>query len=574
MNILKKIIKWLISIVSFIAKEIFSFCIKGLLFLIVILIIIGVILKENKDVKKLSKPGSYIQLDITGEYPEGNDTMSSIFTGENENFYSVITKLDSIAKDKNVKGLFIKINNAEFNNGQLEELGEKIANIKKQGKEVITYTDTLTNKSYLLALNGNKIYMPPTQAAEINLTGYYTELAYYKGLADKLGINFNVIHVGDYKSFGENYTKGEMSKEYKENIIKLKDAVYNNFAKKVSDSRNISLEEVNDSILSGLFVNGDINELLKKKFIDELINEDKIIEEIGKENIISFAQYDMKDYKKINKDKIAIIYLNGEIYTDNIKNRNLGNSITPDGVQEKIDRVINNNEIKGIVLRINSPGGSALASNIINNKIQILKEKKPVFVSIGAVAASGGYYIASAGTKIFADKESITGSIGVVSLIPNFKDALKKLDINMQTIQKGDYADLYSLTQEFTEKDREKIYDSSVRVYDEFLNVVAKGRGKTTDYINTIGQGKVWLGQEAINIGLIDEIGGLEATINNLGETLKIDNYQVVEINGEAKFDRLLKRKIPFLNLYYKAENIINDNELYFKPLYYFPYHI
>lgn len=574
MKILKFLLKWIVSIVTFIIKEVFSFFIKGTLFLLIILILVGLVLKETKDVKKVSKPGTVVQLEINGEYPEGNDVLPSIFSTQNENFYSVITKLDAIAEDKNVKGLFVKINNSEFSNGQLEELGEKIAFVKSKGKEVITYTDTLTNKSYLLALNGNKIYMPPTQAADINLTGYYSELAYYKGLADRLGVQFNVIHVGDYKSFGENYTKGKMSKEYKENITSLKDTVYNNFIEKISTSRGILTDEVNNKILSGMFVNGDINKLLENKFIDKLITEDEIIKDIGKENIISFTEYDKKEEIKNSKNKIAIFYLNGEIYTDNSKNGDLTNSITPSGVQEKIDQIINNDEIKGVILRINSPGGSALASNIINSKIQNLKLKKPVYVSIGDVAASGGYYIASAGDKIFADKESITGSIGVVSLIPNFQKTLKKLDVNVETIQKGEYADLYSLTQDFTEKDRQKIYDSSVRVYDEFLNVVAKGRGKTSEYINTIGQGKVWLGEEGKNIGLVDEIGGLEATIASFSKDLKLENYQIIEVSGKAKIDKILKRNIPFLNLYYKAENLININELYFKPLYYFPYDI
>ena len=574
MKILKFLLKWIVSIVTFIIKEVFSFFIKGTLFLLIILILVGLVLKETKDVKKVSKPGTVVQLEINGEYPEGNDVLPSIFSTQNENFYSVITKLDAIAEDKNVKGLFVKINNSEFSNGQLEELGEKIAFVKSKGKEVITYTDTLTNKSYLLALNGNKIYMPPTQAADINLTGYYSELAYYKGLADRLGVQFNVIHVGDYKSFGENYTKGKMSKEYKENITSLKDTVYNNFIEKISTSRGILTDEVNNKILSGMFVNGDINKLLENKFIDKLITEDEIIKDIGKENIISFTEYDKKEEIKNSKNKIAIFYLNGEIYTDNSKNGDLTNSITPSGVQEKIDQIINNDEIKGVILRINSPGGSALASNIINSKIQNLKLKKPVYVSIGDVAASGGYYIASAGDKIFADKESVTGSIGVVSLIPNFQKTLKKLDVNVETIQKGEYADLYSLTQDFTEKDRQKIYDSSVRVYDEFVNVVAKGRGKTSEYINTIGQGKVWLGEEGKNIGLVDEIGGLEATIASFSKDLKLENYQIIEVSGKAKIDKILKRNIPFLNLYYKAENLININELYFKPLYYFPYDI
>ena len=216
-------------------------------------------------------------------------------------------------------------------------------------------------------------------------------------------------------------------------------------------------------------------------------------------------------------------------------------------------------------MRINSPGGSALASNIINRKIKEVGKEKPVYVSIGGVAASGGYYIAVAGDKIYAEKESLTGSIGVVSLIPNFKELLGKIDINVEVVKKGEYSDLFSLSKEFTEKDEEKIYASSLKVYSEFLDVVAHGRKLDRNYVHSIAQGKVWLGEEGKELGLVDGIGGLETTISSLAKDLDLVDYMSVEIVEEEKIDSIIKGYLPFK---------VFSKELYFKPIYFFPYNI
>lgn len=573
MKILKFLIKSLWSIIKFLFKEIASFIIKGALLLVIIGVIIAVSIKEPKENKKVAKPGSYIKIDMSQKYSEPVEYLPKFLMGEKGNFYGLIKKLNIIKEDKNISGIFLKLDNLTLSNGQIEELEKKLEELKKSGKNIIAYAENLDNKNYSLALSGNKIAMPFTHAAGINITGYYTEVGYYKGLADKIGVDFNVIHVGDYKAFGENYVRKSMSQEYRENITQLKDQVYENFVNRVARYRKLPFNRLNSDILEGKFVNGDIEEIYKYGLIDELIDESSLIAKIGKDKVITLEEYDINEKEKV-QDKIAIVYVDGEIYADDGDTNEIISGITPRKIEAQLNQAISDKSIKGIVFRINSPGGSALASNIINRKINEIKGEKPVYVSIGGVAASGGYYIAAAGDRIFADKESITGSIGVVSIIPNVKKLLEKADVNMEVIKKGKYSDLYSLTNEFTADDRKKIYDSSLKVYDEFLGVVAKSRGKSTEYINSIGQGKVWLGEQGKDLGLVDEIGGLEDTVKALAQSIDIEEYGVVEIVDRPKISTVFKSNMPFIKSLYKIENLMNNRNLYFRPLYYFPYEI
>lgn len=299
----------------------------------------------------------------------------------------------------------------------------------------------MNNRNYSLALNSDEIIMPPTMSANVNITGYYNELAYYKGLADKLGVKFSVIHVGDYKSYGENFTKREMSEEYRENIKRLQDKVYDNFINKIVSERNINKELINERILAGDFVFSEPYQMEKFNLIDKLFYEEQLKSLIGEKKLISIENYQEVTNKSSNK--IAVIYGEGNILLDGERG-GIGNSITPEKIISEVNKALKNPQVKGIVLRLNSPGGSALASNLIYNRLKEVSSKKPIYISIGGVAASGGYYIAASGNKIFANRESITGSIGVVSLIPNFNELMKKLDVNVESVKK-ESIQIYSL---------------------------------------------------------------------------------------------------------------------------------
>lgn len=566
---LKKIIS---KTILFIVKEIFSFIIKLSLFLILIVGIAGLVIKYNSKEEEITlKENSVILIDLGKEYNEKQQSLPKFLLDGEMNFYNLLTKLDSIKTDKNVKAIVLKLDNLTLDRGQIEELSQKLEEVEQRGKTVISYANTMDNRNFSLALSSSKIVMPPTMSANVNITGYYSELAYYKGIADKLGVKFNVIHVGDYKSYGENFVKEEMSQEYRENITRLQDKVYNNFLTKLVEKRKLNRELINKKILAGDFVSSEPYQLEKFNMLDEKLYENQIKDLLGSDNIVAIEKYPYKIAHSQNK--IAVIYAEGNILLDGEKG-GIGNIITPEKISTEIDRALKNQNVKGIILRVNSPGGSALASNLIHHKLEEAGKIKPIYISIGGVAASGGYYISSAGKKIFADNESITGSIGVVSLIPNFNELMKKIDVNVESVKKGEYSDLFSLTKEFNDNDREKIYASSVKVYEEFLDVVAQGRNLDRKYVHSIAQGKVWLGEEGKEIGLVDEIGGIDTAIISLAKDLKLDNYEIVEIIENEKIDVVLKQYLPFKTLWENLSSFEEEKELFFKPSYFFPYKI
>lgn len=579
MKILRFLKKIILGTIFFITKEIFSFLIKGFLFLIIILGISGVVLNEffKKD-NIIIENESYIEIDLAREFREKTKNLPEILKNEDVNFYSLLKTFDSIEKDEKIKGVILKLDNLALNRGQIEELSKKIASLKSNNKIIYSYMTSVDNRNYSLATKSNEIFMPPAMSANVNITGYYTEMMYYKNLADKLGIKVNVVHVGDYKSYGEQYVKDKMSPEYKENMERLLNKVYDNFVDNISEDRRLNKNLINERILAGDLMVSEPYQLKKLGMVDELMYYEQIKEFVGKKKVISLDKYlqyvyDNKKSTKKNNDKIAIIYAEGTILMGE-EPRNLSDQLTPNTIIAELDKALKNKNIKGIVLRVNSPGGSALASAVINNKIKEVDKVKPVYVSIGGIAASGGYYISADAKKIFADKGSLTGSIGVVSLIPNVKELVEKIDINIEELKKGEYADIYSLTNEVTKDKLDKIYASNLKVYDEFLNVVSEGRDLNREYVHSIAQGKVWLGEEALELKLVDEIGGIEDTISNLAKDLNLTHYDVIEISESLDYNSILKKYIPLIEVNDKIQSIFVEKELYFKSLYYFPYNI
>lgn len=579
MKFLKFLKKIIFGTIFFIIKEIFSFLIKGFLFLIILLGIGGVILNEifEKD-NIILQNDSYIELDLAREFKEKNKNLPEFLKNEDINFFALLKTFDSIEKDEKIKGVILKLDNLALNRGQIEELGEKIDQLKEKNKKVYSYLTSVDNRNYSLAIKSSEIYMPPVMSANVNITGYYAQMMYYKNLADKLGIKVNVIHVGDYKSYGEQYVKDKMSPEYKENMERVLNKVYDNFVTNIAKERKLNQEMINDKILAGDLMVSEPYQMQKLGMVDELLYYDQIKMMLGEKNVIPLEKYTKYIYNnqklmKRKKDKLAIIYGEGTILMGEDP-RNMSEQLTPDVIVNELDKALKNKNIKGIVLRINSPGGSALASAIINNKVKEVSKLKPVYVSIGGVSASGGYYISAAAKKIFADKESITGSIGVVSMIPNIKELVGKININVEELKKGEYADIYSLTKEMDSEKLDKIYASNLKVYNEFLDVVAEGRNLDRKYVHSIAQGKVWLGEEGVNLKLVDEIGGMEKTINEMAKDLKLSDYDIVEISESLDYNSLLKKYIPLMKLSEKIQSTLIEKELYFKSLYYFPYNI
>lgn len=567
------IFKWLLNFIKFVIKEISSMIIK-----FVFLLFLGVIafnyFSNTKKTPVTKK--SYLKIDLSKTYGETLIQNPLSFSSKSINFYQLLKTISLSKDDSNIEGLVFFFDNNTLSKSQINELGEVLNDFKTSDKPIYSYGALMDNNSLLLSSYSTETLMPPSASTSVNVSGYNKDIPYFKSLTEKLGIDVNVIHVGDFKTYGENYTRNEMSEENRSDLKRVLDKGYSYFVEDISKNLTLENSNVDSLILEGKLM-GESSEVLYK---NNLITTLKYWEDFKKEKNID-SMTEIENYnstlKSISKNnKIAVIYADGEI--NYLSSRNPTEStITPENFISALEKAEKDDSIKGIVIRVNSPGGSALASDIIYNSIKNIE--KPVYVSIGSVAASGGYYISTAAKKIFADKNSITGSIGVVSLIPNFKTLSDKIGVNMNEVNLGKFSDLYSLTSPMNDERKEKIYSANFKVYQEFLNRVAYGRNMAVEDVEKIAQGKIWLGEEALNNGLIDSLGSLNTTIKSLAMDLEItDNYSVTEVAYEEDLKSIfgssllpLQKIISFKSLT-NTENMksfIENEEIFFKPILY-----
>ena len=549
------------KICLFVVAECFKALFRLLMFALVVYTVGKIISIETK--KKPVDAGTYIELTLSDEIAESR-VITPFDIKKEINFYGILKNLEKAENDPRVEGLILKLDSVGLSRGQAEEFTAKIKEFKKSGKKIYAYAPSFTNQNYVIASAADKIIMPKTMGAMSEIKGYFMEVPYYKTLGDKIGVKMNVIHIGDYKSAGESYDRTEMSREHRENTERILNTVYENFVKTVSENRKIEKNVLNEKILDGRFVLADPETMLRNNLIDEMDYYESFLVKNGITNKISMEEYisklavdpkPKKDKSEKEKDKIAVIYAEGTInYFEDSKKIN--EIITPEKIQKELAIAEKSDDIKGVVIRVNSPGGSALASDIIYNSIKNLT--KPVYISMGGVAASGGYYISAAGDKIYADKETLTGSIGVITMIPNISELLKKAEINYSVISKGKYSDMGSLVRDLTEDEKDKIRASSLKVYEEFVDRVAEGRNMTREEVLKSAEGRVWLGEEAKEIGLVDEIGGIEKAVRDLALSLNLKDYKVVESLKEEKIESVIKNYLPK----YLMAQIIGDNKI------------
>lgn len=549
------------KICLFVVAECFKALFRLLMFALVVYTVGKIISIETK--KKPVDAGTYIELTLSDEIAESR-VITPFDIKKEINFYGILKNLEKAENDPRVEGLILKLDSVGLSRGQAEEFTAKIKEFKKSGKKIYAYAPSFTNQNYVIASAADKIIMPKTMGAMSEIKGYFMEVPYYKTLGDKIGVKMNVIHIGDYKSAGESYDRTEMSREHRENTERILNAVYENFVETVSENRKIEKNVLNEKILDGRFVLADPETMLRNNLIDEMDYYESFLVKNGITNKISLEEYisklavdpkPKKDKSEKEKDKIAVIYAEGTInYFEDSKKIN--EIITPEKIQKELAIAEKSDDIKGVVIRVNSPGGSALASDIIYNSIKNLT--KPVYISMGGVAASGGYYISAAGDKIYADKETLTGSIGVITMIPNISELLKKAEINYSVISKGKYSDMGSLVRDLTEDEKDKIRASSLKVYEEFVDRVAEGRNMTREEVLKSAEGRVWLGEEAKEIGLVDEIGGIEKAVGDLALSLGLEDYKVVESLKEEKIESVIKNYLPK----YLMAQIIGDNKI------------
>ena len=546
---MKMILKYIGKVILFFSKQVFQAALVVIIFLAIIAGVITATLTEYKKEVVIEK-NTYLELDFSKGMIEKDG--GGLFELEKSlNLYQVLEGIKEASKEPNIDGIYMDIDRVDLSANHIEEIGEALDKFKKSGKKVYAFTRNINNQNYRLGIYATKIVMPPIQSAMIDLSGYYREFNYFKGLADYIGIKFNVIHIGDYKAYGEQYSKGKMSKELKKDIKRVYDRVYNDRIEDISKRRDIEEIAMNKAVLGGELVMRNPIYGEKIGLIDGLSYQSEFDEKYEVGNKLSLEDYLTTIKKTEKKEKIALIYASGDIVYSG--GRESENSIDIESMKKELKKADEDKEVKGIVLRVNSPGGSALASEIIHHEIS--KLTKPVYVSMGGVAASGGYYISSGAKRIFATKSTITGSIGVVSIIPEISGLVEKTMINIERVEKGRYSGMNSLTAKMTPGEIEKIRVSSLGIYDEFKDRVSTGRNIPLDKLEDIAGGRIWLGEEGIENGLVDEIGGLETTIKTLAADLKLTNYQVIEITEKKGMYEII---LGYKNIYSKVRSFVN----------------
>ena len=575
-----KILHYLKRFILFVIKEILSFFIKLFLFLFVIGVIISAIIKNFEEKPTVAiKNKAYVLINLADSYNE-RLLKSNLFEDDSISFYTLLESIESASYDDRVEGIILKLNGDSLSYAQSEELAHEISMARAANKKIIAYFENVGRKNYYLASYANEIYMPSANSTNVNIYPYFREEFYIKDLADKFGVKFNIIHVGDYKSYMENLASNTMSKEAKEDIVRVLDKNYNNFLDVVSLNRKINRDDLDKIIKDGELVAASSIDLMNNNLIDKYVYWDNVISMVGgKDKVITIQEYAKNYYKEGSmSDSNNIIYvvpLEGDIVESQTEVFAGEENINVSETLEKLNIAKENNKIKAVVLRVNSPGGSALTSDIIAEKVKELAEEKPVYVSMSSVAASGGYYISTNAHKIFVDRNTITGSIGVVSILPDFSKLITDNGVNIEKISDGEYSDLYS-ADSFTEKKYNKIYNSNLKVYEDFLNVVSKGRRIDKEKLKTIAEGRIWTGDEAIKIGLADEIGGLNETIYALAEDNDMDEYAIVVAKDKLEIGNIYKKYSRYIKMNTKdliKEKIFKDY-LYNKPVTYLPYDV
>ena len=531
----------------FTLKEIYSFFLKLSLFIFVIFIIgistIAIFSSKDKN-EKMKKSYEYILFNVS-DVTEDKIIGSNFLSDEKLSYMDILNSLDDIKNNNQVKGVIIALDTINLSSAKIEELSKKFEELKANNKKIYAFGAYITNANYKLASIANEVVMVPSTSASLDLTGYHYSDLYYKGLFDKLGVNMEVVRIGNYKSYGENYTGNEMTPELRSELTRILENRYDKFVTEISKNRKIDKNVLNNDIVNGNNINLTPFAARDKNFVDKLEHFSDFTKRL---NIREDNVADIYDYyeKRVEDGKIgnprngtiAVIYAEGSILYDPTDVTE--GVITPDNILQKIEKAMKTKNLKGIVLRVNSGGGSALASEIIYQ--ELTKLNIPIYVSMSDTTASGGYYISMAGNKVFANNATITGSIGVVSMLPKFNNAQNKYGVHSNSVSKGKYSEIYDSFEPLSEESRAKISQSMQETYKEFKSRVSKNRKIDENTLEGYAQGKIWLGDEAKNINLIDGIASLDEVIKIMAKDLNLhNNYAVESIYLEEDFSHKLK---------------------------------
>ena len=526
-----------------------------LAWLIGVLIFFGVIgaIAGAKDSTPTLKPNSVYELSLEGTLIDRSedDPFSGAFASavgrpseDKIGLDDVLANITKAKADENIIGIYLKGGSLSANIASVREIRNALIDFKKSGKFVVAYADNYSQKMYYLVSCADKILLNPQGMLE--LKGLSVQSMFLKNTLDKLGVEMQIVKVGTFKSAVEPFLNTKMSDANRLQVTVFLNSIWNTIIKEVSTSRKIPFEKLN--VYADEMLMFQPTEKAKEyKLVDSLVYVDqmdsvirKCAKGLKKADNLSFVKHStltkVPDNSKFEKNKIAVIYAVGDI-TDTE-----GDGIVARDIIKTINTVKKDSSVKAVVLRVSSPGGSAFASEEIWHALSLLKAKKPLIVSMGDYAASGGYYISCIADKIVAQPNTITGSIGIFGVIPNIKGLNDKLGITYDGVKTNKMSDAISVNRQFTPEERELMQNYVNRGYELFVKRCADGRKKTVEQIKSIAEGRVWTGEDAIKIGLVDKIGGLNDAIKLASAKAKLKSFNVNEYPEKEDFSTKLMK--------------------------------
>ena len=536
--------KFLRNFLASILGSLFAFGILFVMFLIFVSLVSSsedaVAVKDNSILElQLQRPIS----DYTGS--NELDPFAGIFE-ESQGLDEIIHAIEVAKNDDRIKGISINNNFIIAGLAQTQAIRRSLEDFKAEGKFIYAYADFFMQRDYYLASVADSVFINPVGV--LDFKGLSTEVLYYKELQEKSGVKMEVIRHGKYKSAVEPYLENNMSEANRSQLTALLQSLWNSMVTDISETRSISESDLNviaDTLggrtpnfakLSGLVDDVVFYDQYENKLANAL--EIKKDEKINYSSLDDYVKYSNKKTLKTGDDKIAVVFAQGEIFYGEGGPNIIGQGI----INEALIKAREDEKVKAIVLRVNSPGGSALTSDIIWREVELAKKVKPVIVSMGNVAASGGYYIAAGANKIFAEPTTITGSIGVFGTVPNLTELADNVGINAEQVGTNKNAVEYSLFEPMQESFKNQVQESIEETYETFLQRVSQGRGMTMAQVDSVAQGRVWSGTEALEIGLVDELGNLDDAISAAAEMAEIDTYGVKKFpKYKSGFERFME---------------------------------
>lgn len=536
--------------VKTIVAVICAFVIMGILRGIFFLIMLGSMALSGSSTPAVPKTGGVLDLNLSsftlGEQSQSEPAPSlssmSFETIPTVGIRDAVTALQEAAVDPAIKFVFLRPDGALGGMSQLEELRKALSAFRESGKPVLAYTETPGNGSYYLASVADKVLMGNAHGGTYTLLGLSSQSFFLKDLLDKLGVNVQLIRHGKFKSAGEMFIRNASSSENREQNQVMISSMWKAMASAAAASRDMSEEQFNDIIDKLVLVtpedfvsNGLVDELVDYAGLQNKMKTLAQVEDYKKVHLVSLPSYiDAKVSAKPSKNKVAVLYADGEIVDGSGKSQVAG-----DRFMKLVEKLRKDKNVKAVVLRVNSPGGSVSASVKIRTALDSLMKEKPLVASFGDYAASGGYWISSGCQKIYADATTVTGSIGVFSLIPDFSKVTKKVGVNVESVGSNKHSDMMSLMRPFDAAELAYMQASVEDIYELFVNLVATSRGLSVERVDQIAQGRVWAAADALEVGLVDEIGTLQDAISYaaaLADLPSSDDYSVASYPAVPSF--------------------------------------